>query len=122
MSHVMHRLLEVIKGSIVLELRPTAHAESYLEGVLAREDLERCVQVLTDNLGPAAKPFDEEPKLQHDLQRMIDRIGGIRRNQCLFLKPLARQTFTYAALWPWTTNPQRVTLKVGTLESSSAAS
>ena len=53
------------------------------------------------------------------LHNQIILLQGLYRSysldQCLYLKPCDGEQAVYAALWPWASDPRRVTLKVGTL-------
>jgi hypothetical protein len=81
--------------------------------VLARGDLSRCCQLLAGALGPPAKEFGKTVRFAKPAQAVVEHLGGIRPDQCLFLKEEPNQPIAFAALWPWASNPQRVTLKVG---------
>ena len=106
-------LIETLKTSIPMLVRSAPSTGDYLEGVLSRQDLARCAALLNDALGPAAKDFGQDAKLEPPVQRAIDARGGIRREQCLYVKSIASGQVVYAALWPWASDPTRITLKVG---------
>ena len=109
-------LIGILKSTVPMEVRTADDSVAYLEGVLSKENLPRCVDVLNGSLGPPAKPFGEKGRFDRKMKRVVDGLGGILETQCLFLKPIASQQLAYAALWPWRSDPQRVTLKVGTVE------
>ena len=84
----------------------------YLEMVITGHQLDNYATVLTEVLGPPVKPFGESVSLEKPLRAMVDSQGGIRRDQCLYLKHYQDQFVAFAALWPWSGgNP--LTLKVG---------
>jgi hypothetical protein len=109
-------LIGTLKRTIPMEIRTAPDSGAYLEGVLVRENLKPCVDLLHQSLGPPAKPFGEQARFDGEMQRVVDRLGGVWVTQCLFLKPIASQQVAYAALWPWRVDSQRVTLKVGTVD------
>ena len=114
MAAVTQPLIEALQQAITfVELREASPDGGYFEGVLAREDLLRCCQLLGGALGPAAKEFGKTVRLTKPAQAVVNHLGGIRPDQCLFLKEAPNQPVAFAALWPWASNPDRVTLKVG---------
>ena len=111
---VISPLIDALQQAIpFIEKRDASAAGDYFEGVLSRSDVERCCALLSGTLGPAAKDFGKVVKFSRPRQAVVQRLGGIRPEQCLFLKEEANQPIAYAALWPWASNPERVTLKVG---------
>jgi len=111
---VVKPLIDALQQAIpFVEMRETSPAGDYLEGVLSREDLARCCALLSGTFGPAAKEFGKMVRFTRPCQAMVNQLGGIRPEQCLFIKEEANQPVAFAALWPWASNPQRVTLKVG---------
>ena len=114
MAAVTQPLIEALQQAIpFVERREASPDGAYFEGVLARGDLERCYQLLSGALGPAAKEFGKTVRFAKPAQAVVNHLGGIRPEQCLFLKEEANQPIAFAALWPWASNPDRVTLKVG---------
>ena len=110
----MTELINALQG-LLEKVRTTS--DEYLEGVLEKEQLNVCAQLLEKALGPPAKPFDSAPNVEERLVPAIKKIGGIRKEQCLYLKALDAQRMGYAVLWPWESDPSQITLKVGTITS-----
>mgnify|MGYP001618749529 CR=1 FL=1 len=107
-------LIDALQQAVpFVELRTASSVGDYFEGVLSREDLARCCALLSGTLGPATKEFRTIVRFSRQQQAVVDHLGGIRPEQCVFLKEEANQPIAYAALWPWASNPERVTLKVG---------
>jgi hypothetical protein len=107
-------LIQALKAQVPFaELRP-ASTDTYLEAVVAKDQLAVCESALTAALGAAVKPFGQGPKLDRKLKGAVDRLGGVRQDQCLYLQPGEAKAACYALLWPWGSDPNRVTLKVGT--------
>jgi len=98
------------------QIRPESR-EDYLDAVLLREGLEAYEVQLEGVFGKPAKPFDEKGKFVGDLDEMVDSIGGIDKDQCLYLRRFEDGKVLYAALWPWE-DPENVTLKLGMFDQS----
>ena len=99
------------------EIRPESGAE-FLDVVILRESLEDYETILQGLFGNPAKPFDEKCRFPDDLDTMVDSIGGIDKDQCLYLRRFEDDRILYAALWPWG-DPEKITLKLGRLDDSS---
>ena len=111
-------LIDALRQAIpFVEMRQASPAGDYLEGVLSRSDVERCCALLSGTFGPAAKEFGKVVKFSRQSQAVVNHLGGIRPEQCLFLKEAANRPIAFAALWPWASNPEWVTLKVGVVTS-----
>ena len=106
-------LVAALRQAIPMEIRSAPPSGDALEGVLARPDLSRCYDVLVQQLGPPAKEFAQPAAFPKEIQRVVNDLGGIRPEQCLFLKQAEDRRIVYAALWPWASDPRRITLKVG---------
>ena len=117
MKDLVKTLTANLKAAVpFVEQRASSATGEYLEGVILREQLPACCQVLEKSLGPALKDFDQPVILDPLIQRAIDRLGGIRIDQCLFFARGDHDEVGYAALWPWASNPQKITVKVGICE------
>ena len=109
-------LLSALRQTIPMVVREQRPSGDYLEGVLARHDVARCCELLCGTLGEPAKDFGKDAKLDRAIQKAVDAIGGIRTEQCLFAATPEPQRLAYATLWPWASDSNQVTLKVGILE------
>ncbi len=108
------QLATKLRGALqFLEVRTAPTATDYFEAVLGQNDLQRCAALLVEALGPPAKDFNQAATLEPKIRKAIDTIGGIQHGQCLFLNHEDPTRLGYAALWPWASNPERITLKVG---------
>lgn len=87
----------------------------YLEAVVLREGLEAYEVLLEAVFGKPAKPFDEKGGFSGSLDEMVDSIGGIDKDQCLYLRRFEDGRVLFAALWPWG-DPANITLKLGVFE------
>ena len=96
-----------------IEIRPSSKSGRYLEAVLRRSDLERCASLVGQVFGPPAKGFGQRAAFAPDTKPIVEALAGIRPEQCLYLKPGLDRSMLYAAFWPWGTDPQRITLKIG---------
>ena len=106
-------MIEEMKTSVRMEIRPDSQGAEYLEAVVDRNELESLQMVLTRHLGPPAKEPGKEANLPREIQGLVDELGGLRIEQSFFYKRVGDTVF-YAALWPWQSNPKKITLKSGT--------
>ena len=116
MDPLVSPLITTLKKTIPLEMRSASDSTEHLEGVLSRHHLPQCYTLLTEAFGPPAKDFSKAAIFEPDTQKVVEQLGGIRTDQCLFLKPAGTLRVAYAALWPWASDPTRVTLKVSVCE------
>ena len=47
------------------------------------------------------------------IQKIVDLIGGLRREQSFYVKDEGADKYMYVALWPWQSNPSKTTIKIG---------
>jgi hypothetical protein len=109
-------LIEEIKKTVRMEIRATSQGMEYLEAVITLEDLEALHALLRNHLGPAAKESGKEANFQKKIQDLVDSLGGLRIEQSFFYKQDRKQVI-YAALWPWRSDPNRITLKSGVIKT-----
>jgi len=98
-----------------MEIRPTSRETEYLEAVITLEDLEGLHSLLKKHLGPATKESGKEASFPKKIQELVDSLGGLRIEQSFFHKQDGKQVI-YAALWPWRSDPNRITLKSGVIK------
>ena len=111
-------VIEAVKQKIpIAQQRSAPAATDYFEAVLSHQDLQACYGLLSEQLGAPPKEFGKSAKFESKIQKAVDRLGGIRLEQCLFLKTVEPQRVIYAALWPWASDATRVTLKIGVLQT-----
>lgn len=110
---VIKPLIATLTSSFQLEVRVAPTSGEYLEAVLRRPELSRCFDAFSAALGPPVKDFGKVGTFDRDVKRIVDALGGIRPDQCLFAKSLPGQQMVYAALWPWASDATKVTIKVG---------
>ena len=116
MDPVITPLIAAVTTNIrFLVVRTAPASGDYLEGVLAAAEMERCCALLEQALGPPLKPFRTAATLEPSMRRLVERLGGIRQDQCLYLQLQADGHSRYASLWPWASDPNRLTLKLGVL-------
>ena len=106
-------MIEEIQSSLKMEIRPNSQAFDYLEAVVEREDLELLESLLTRHLGRAAKERGNEAHLPTEVQRFVDSMGGLWVDQSFYYAQGASNDIAFALLWPWASNPKKITLKVG---------
>ncbi len=105
-------MIEEIKETIELEVRPNSQGVEYLEAVVNKKDFELVESLLKKHLGEAAKEPEKEADLPEAIQEMVDSLGGLWNGQSFFYKQDGNE-IKYAALWPWGSNPNKMTLKSG---------
>ena len=105
-------LIEELKDTIRMEIRPNSQRSEYLEAVIFKQDLELLHSLLKKHLGPAAKEPGKEANLSKEIQEVVDALGGLRNEQSFFYRQEEDEVI-YAALWPWGSNPDKITLKSG---------
>jgi len=106
-------LITSLKSAVPMEIRTAPDSGTYLEGVLTRKNLAQCVTLLQDAFGAPAKDFDQSARFERTMAPLIEAIGGVRTDQCVFVDAHGNPYMAYAALWPWASDPERITLKVG---------
>ena len=70
------------------------------------------ISLLKRHLGPAAKESGREATLPEEIEEFVDSLGGLRKEQTFFYRQEGHQVI-YAALWPWQSDPNQITLKSG---------
>jgi len=105
-------MIEELKNTLRMEIRPNSQGSEYLEAVIDKDDLELLHSLLKKHLGPAAKEPGKEANLSNEIQKVVDALGGLRNEQSFFYKQEGNEVI-YAALWPWGSNPDKITLKSG---------
>ena len=105
-------VIEEMRITLEMELRPLSKGNEYLEAVLDTGQLESLQSILNKHLGVAAKEAGKEARLPKEIQRHVDAMGGLRLEQSFYYKKEGTKVF-FAALWPWQSNPNKVTVKVG---------
>ena len=108
----MMNMIEEIKETLKMEIRPISQGSEYLEAVINQKDLESLNSLLKKHLGPAAKESGKETNLPKEIQKIVDSLGGLRNEQSFFYAQDGNKVL-YAAIWPWTSNPNKITLKSG---------
>jgi hypothetical protein len=113
-------LIREMKRTVRMEIRATSHGTEYLEAVITLEDLEALRSLLRKHLGPATKESGKEVSFPQTIRGLVDSLGGLRIEQTFFYKQEGTQV-TYAAIWPWQSDPNRITLKSGVSKRASTA-
>ncbi len=106
-------MIEELRETLEMEIRSSPQEFNYLEAVITKNDLELLKSLLTKYLGPAAKGPGAKATFPKEIQGLVDAMGGLRMEQSFFYKQREDHQVLYAALWPWESNPERITLKAG---------
>ena len=93
---MLKEIMEKCSGLNIDEQRSIT--DEYAELVFLNKEIGAWRKVLSDILGPEAKPAGAEPS-ESDLDLTKD-YGGIHSNQTLFMKAVEEGSII-AMLWPW---------------------
>ena len=105
-------MIDEIKETFRMEIRSNSHGSEYLEAVINTKDIESLNSLLKRYLGSAAKERGKEADLPKEIEGLVDSLGGLRKEQSFFYRRDGNRVI-YAALWPWESEPTKVTLKSG---------
>ena len=105
-------MLKELRLKVPLEIRSNSIDDEYLEGVIQAKDLEALNSVLTKHLGHPLKKAGKTIKFTGEALQVADRLGGIREDQ-IFYFSVKDDGIYFAALWPWQSDPMRITVKAG---------
>ena len=105
-------LVKEVKKRLKMEIRPTSKGGKYLEAVISLQDLDVLNSLLREHLGAATKVSGKEVYFPKTIQELVDSLGGLRIEQSFFYKQEGTQVI-YAAIWPWQSDPNRITFKSG---------
>ena len=108
------KLADEIKKAIELEVRPSEGEDNYFEAVLQSKDLDALLPILGQYVGNSMKSPGKRAKFPRDINKLVNSIGGLRPEQSFYFKQDDNGEYTYVALWPWQSDPSKITLKIGT--------
>jgi hypothetical protein len=108
-------MIEEIKETFRMEIRSNSQGSEYLEAVINTKDIDLLNSLLRKYLGSAAKERGKEANLPKEIEEFVDSLGGLRKGQSFFYRQDGHQVI-YAALWPWESDPTKLTLKSGVRE------
>lgn len=111
-------VIATLRAAVPFQEVRSSSTATYLEAALSRQELARCQDLLAQHFGEPVKAFGKPAKFDRPTAKVVDGLGGVRKDQCLFLSRLDDRLMAYAALWPWASDPTRVTLKVGVVDGS----
>ncbi len=113
-------VIEALKRGLDMEIRPVSRGKEYLEAVIGLKDLDSLHSLLRKYIGEAKKEAGREARFPPGIRELVDSLGGLRIEQSFFYKEDAKQV-TYAAIWPWQSDPNRITVKAGVSKIASKA-
>ena len=108
-------MIDEIKETVSMEIRSNSRGSEYLEAVINTKDIELLNSLLKRYLGSAAKEHGKKANLPKEIEELVDSLGGVRKGQSFFYRQDGHQLI-YAALWPWESDPTKITLKSGVSE------
>jgi hypothetical protein len=104
-----------LKSKIPMELRSNSKGNEYVEAVIQKKDIEALTAILVEYMGHPVKKPGKPVKFNSEAQKIVDSIGGIRNEQEFYYCEKDDAIY-YAALWPWQSDPLRITLKAGIIK------
>lgn len=107
-------LIEGIKETLSMEIRTNSRGSEYLEAVISTNDLELLHSLLAKYLGSAAREYGKEANRSEEIEILVDSLGGLQSGQSFIYKEEGHQVI-YVAIWPWKSDPTKITLKSGQL-------
>ena len=113
-------LIEELRARLAMEIRPASHGAEYLEAVVTLKELDALQSLLKKHIGPATKKSGREVYFPKKIQELVDSLGGLRIEQSFFYKEEGVEVI-YAAIWPWQSDPDKITLKSGVSKLVSTA-
>jgi len=105
-------MIEEIRRTLLMEIRLNSIGLEYLEGAINKKGLELLNSLLKKYMGPAVKEPGKEAYLPKEIQKIVDVLGGLRNEQSFFYRQEGNEVI-YASIWPWASNPDKITLKCG---------
>ncbi len=105
-------IIDDLKNGIALEVRPNSKANEYLEAVIDKANLGSLTSNLENKFGVPAKAPNKKGEYPKNIQTLVNSIGGLRGDQSFYYKKDGSKIY-YAVLWPWASNPEKITLKAG---------
>ena len=105
-------MLKEISEEVRMEVRPNSKGSEYLEAVVKKSNLELLQSILIRHLGSPGKGPGEEAHFSEEIRGVVDSLGGLRNEQSFFYRQEDNKV-AYAVLWPWESDPDRITLKAG---------
>lgn len=112
------KIVDEIKAAAALEIRTLSGDNEYFEAVFMSKDIIKLTSILKENMGDSLKPAGKNVKFDKKIQKIVDIIGGLRREQSFYVKAEGADKYMYAALWPWQSNLSKITLKIGMYDMS----
>ena len=70
--------------------------------------------------GPAFKAAGTGTFFKNLSDAHLKRLGGVRKDQTLFLREVPQAADVYCMFWPWGSNPQRISVRIGLMCHSPA--
>ena len=112
---VLVGFLTLIKGIDTLPDMSTRFYEdsrSLFQRTASGQPLEALMKTLSQFFGPTAKAPGKSLSVALRFDPSVKHLGGIRKDQVLFLKKLKTGSF-YGALWPWQQEPGKIEVHLG---------
>ena len=109
--------IDALKTAVPMEIRPVSTGSEYLEAVVLTRDIPALEKTLAAHLGDAHKVPGQTILFDDEMRAVVDAAGGVMIDQTLFYRKEQGRVL-YAMLWPWQSDPSRVTLKAGSIKTA----
>jgi hypothetical protein len=96
-----------------LTLRPDSADPLLHTAVMNARDVATVGQVVQERMGPAYKPAGESAVWKNWFDGFVKAVGGVRSEQTLFRLDVDPEVSLYCAFWPWASDAQRVSIRLG---------
>lgn len=85
---------------------------SLYQATVENQKIKDLESVLMDFFGKPVKSSDSKLPFTLKFSPSVKYLGGIQKEQCLFIKKIKTGEF-YGALWPWKRDPNKITIHLG---------
>ena len=120
--------LQVVEDTMALlgelkatcEIKPSDSSDPLLfTGVIGADLIGQITPTVEKYFGGPYKPSGQSALLKNLLDGFSKAIGGMRKDQTVFRKNVSKSLDLYCAFWPWGSNPEKITVRIGVLISGS---
>ncbi len=111
-------LIDELKANYTIQ--PSKNDDLLLyTGVAERNVVEQISPVVEKYFGKPYKKAGKSVFLKNMTDGFAKAVGGMRKEQTFFKKDISASLQLYCAFWPWGTNPEKTTVRIGVLTDGS---
>jgi hypothetical protein len=82
-------------------------------GVTDASAIETLSPLVERHFGEPYKPAGRGAFLKNLTDAFVKKVGGIRKEQTLYCREVSPTVSLYCTFWPWGSNPQKVSIRIG---------